>query len=353
MNIVLRLAGIAAALALLGGVMAYFTGAFHDTIDPVPASTARVALDPAATFTVRAIEEPLTEQATGTVRAKDETVISSRITATIARINVRAGDHVQAGDALVELDARDLQARAAQQEQAVRAARARVAEARPNFERMQELVRENLVARAEYDRALAALRAAEADLARAEQAAAEARTGLSYGTIDAPFAGRVIDRYADPGDTAVPAQPLIRLYDPEQMRLEAPIPESLAAAVATGAKLDARIDALDRDLRVTVEEIVPSADPGSRSVLVKAALAREAGLYPGMFGRLYIPRGTVHTVYIPPEAIRRVGQLEFVSVLTPAGVVRRQIRTGALRHEGLIEVRSGLADGETIVRAPG
>ncbi|MCC7410086.1 MAG: efflux RND transporter periplasmic adaptor subunit [Gammaproteobacteria bacterium] len=353
MNATLRFAGVAAALLLLGGVMAYFAGAFHDKIDTTAIAIAAKVPGADQIFTVRAIEEPVIEQASATVRAKDETVISSRITAAIAKVNVRAGDEVQADDVLIELDSRDLESRVAQQEQAARAAEARLAEARPGYERMQELVGRNLVSRADYDRALAALRAAEADLARARQAATEARTGLSYGTIRAPFAGRIIDRYADPGDTAVPARPLIRLYDPGLLRVEANLPESLAAAVSVGERLTTRIDAVDRELEARVEEIVPSADPGSRSVLVKAVLPTAAGIYPGMFGRLYIPRGTVRTAYVPPAAIRRVGQLEIVSVVTEHGIVRRQIRTGSLRHEGLVEVRSGLADGEVILRDAG
>lgn len=349
MTALLRLAGIAAALALLGIVMAWFAGAFHDTIDPSPVAAATAVPAGAAVLELRASEEPIIERAAGTVRARNEAVVSSRITATIAAIHVRAGDSVQSGDVLVELDARDLEARLAQQEEAVRAARARLAEARPSFERTESLFERNLVAKADYDRALAALRAAQADLARAEQAAAEARTALSYGTILAPFSGRVIERFAEPGDTAVPAQPLVRLYDPSLLRLEAYVRESRAGRIALGMQLEATIDALGRELPVHVDEIVPAAEPGSRAVLVKAALPPDPALYPGMFARLLIPHGTRRALYVPPDAIRRVGQLEMVSVVTPEGVLRRMVRTGEGRREGWLEVRSGLDDGERIL----
>lgn len=352
MSPLVRLAGSSAALALLGTVMAWFAGVFHEKIDTDPVAAATPVPAGAEVLEIRATEEPIIERASGTVRAKNETVVSSRITAAIAAIHVRAGDRVEAGDVLVELDARDLQARLAQQNEAVRAARARLAEARPSFERTEALFERNLVSKADYDRALAVLRAAEAELARAEQAAAEARTALSYSTIHAPFAGRVIERFADPGDTAVPAQPLVRLYDPRLLRLEAYVRESLAGRIELGMQLEARIDALGRDLSVRIDEVVPSAEPGSRAVLVKAVLPPDAAIYPGMFGRLLIPHGARRALYIPPAAIRRIGELEMVSLVTPQGVLRRMIRTGESRREGLIEVRSGLDEGERILATP-
>lgn len=347
-----RLAGAAAALAVLGSVMAWLAGVFHDKIDTAPVAAAIPVPAGAEVLELRAIEEPIIEHASGTVRAKNETVVSSRITATIAAVHVRAGDQVETGDVLVELDARDLQARLAQRNEAVRAARARLAEARPTFERTESLFERNLVSKADYDRALAVLRAAEAELARSEQAAAEARTALSYTTIHAPFAGRVIERFAEPGDTAVPAQPLVRLYDPGLLRLEAYVRESLAGRIELGLQLEATIDALGRSLSVRIDEIVPSAEPGSRAVLVKAALPPDDAIYPGMFGRLLVPHGSRRALYIPPGAIRRIGQLEMVSVVTPQGVLRRMIRTGEGRRAGLLEVRSGLDEGERILTTP-
>ncbi|MDX1653661.1 MAG: HlyD family efflux transporter periplasmic adaptor subunit, partial [Candidatus Competibacteraceae bacterium] len=149
--------------------------------------------------------------------------------------------------------------------------------------------------------------------------------------------------------TAVPGQPLLRLYDPDQLRLEASVRESLASRLQRGATLTARIDALDLELPATVDEIVPTADPGSRSFLVKAALPFRADLYPGMFGRLLIPLGTVARLYVPQEAVARFGQLEFVQVPTPQGTARRYIRTAGPGAEGRLEVLSGLSEGERVI----
>jgi multidrug efflux pump subunit AcrA (membrane-fusion protein) len=128
--------------------------------------------------------------------------------------------------------------------------------------------------------------------------------------------------------------------------------ESLATLLARGQSLVARIDALNAEYPVTIEEIVPLADPGSRSFIVKASLPDDAQLYPGMFGRLLIAHGSDERYYVPERAVERVGQLEFVNLIGDKGVQRRFVRTGKKMQDGRLEVVSGLRPGERIVVSP-
>jgi hypothetical protein len=68
-----------------------------------------------------------------------------------------------------------------------------------------------------------------------------------------------------------------------------------------------------------------------------------------MFGRLLIPVGVEEHISVPADAIRRIGQLEYVLLTDQGGAVRRYVRTGDTRHDGRIEVLSGLAAGEQVV----
>lgn len=343
-----RLLGTVLALAVLALIMALLAGFFEPKIglDQTSAKTDISAYD---TITVEAVLEPLIEQATGSIRAKHETVMSARITATIASINVRAGDAVAAGEALISLDRREWEARLQQQQQAVNAAQARVAAAQPNYDRIKELFDRKVASRADLDRVQAELRTAQALLGQAQRGLDEAKTNLSYSVISASSAGRVNDRYADPGDTAIPGVPLLKLYDPKHLRLEAHVRETLASSLHKGDQLRARIDALNQEFAVSVDEIVPSADPGSRSFLVKVTLPATPNLYPGMFGRLLIPSGSIERLYISSAAISQVGQLEYVSVLSDSGTARRFIRSGKHRPQGQVEVLSGLTVGEQVL----
>ena len=345
----LKLLGIVVALVLLAGVMAYLAGFFEDKIAAdfsgvIPSSANG---QPVA---VQAESRPLIELAAGTLRAKVETVISPIITATISSIAVWAGDEVNAGDVLAILDARELQARVDQAQQAVVAARARLAQTKKDLARVRRIMKADpgAVSKAERDRLQTTLSTARAELVRLQRQTDESRTALSHSKLKAPIAGRIVERLADPGDTARAGEPLLRMYDPNTLRLEASVRESVASKLSKGQALTAEIDALKRQYPVVVDEIVPSADSGSRSFLVKVSLADGTGLYPGMFGRLMIPIGQVETIFIPAGAVTRVGQLDFVMVKTDQGAVRRYVRLGEPGPDDRVEIISGLKPGDQI-----
>lgn len=346
-----KLVGVIIAFAVLAIVMAHLAGFFGDKVAPGRADVSPEAVG-GEIITVTASQVPVIEAATGTVHSRHESAASARITARIIDVPVSAGDSVAAGDILLTLDDRDLRARLQQLEQAVVAAEAGLAEAEPRYARAKSLFAQSAASKAEVESAEAGLRSARAELARSRRAVEEAETALSYSIIRASAPARVIDRLVDPGDTATPGEPLLRLYDPGALRLEANVRESLATRLARGQPLVARIDALDAEFPVTIEEIVPSADPGSRSFIVKASLPEDAGLYPGMFGRLLIVHGSDERYYVPERAVARVGQLEFVRVAGDNGVERRFVRTGTRAEDGMVEVVSGLRPGERIVVSP-
>ena len=346
----LKILGIVIALVLLAGVMAYLAGVFEEKI-PVDFSDMAPQSDTGRVVTVEITSRPLIEQAAGTLRAKVETVISPLITATISSIAVWAGDEVKAGDVLVTLDARELQARVDQAHQAVVAAGARLAQTEKDLARVRRIMKADpgAVSKAERDRLQTTVSTARAERIGLQRQKDEARTALSYSKLTAPIAGRIVERLADPGDTARPGEPLLRMYDPATLRLDASVRESVASKLAKGQSLFAEIDALKKRYPVVVDEIVPSADPGSRSFLVKVSLTDGTGLYPGMFGRLMIPIGQVDKVLIPLAAVTRVGQLDFVVVKTQQGAVRRYVRLGQPSPDERVEIISGLKAGDQII----
>jgi membrane fusion protein (multidrug efflux system) len=346
----LKITGIILALALLGGTMAYLAGFFEEKI-PVDFKGVVQSGGDGAILTVEVTTEPVIEQAPGTIRAKVETVISPVITAKISTISVHAGDQVKRGEVLAELDSRELEARVGQARQAVVAAKAKLALAEKDSERLQRIYRAEpgAVSKSDMDRVQASLRTARAQLLGAQRQEDGARTALSYSTLTAPISGRIVERYADPGDTARQGEALLRIYDPDTLRLEASVRESVASKLERGQSFTVRVDALDKEFQAVVDEIVPSADPGSRSFLVKVGLREGSGLYPGMFGRLLIPIGQTKKIYIPLKAVTQVGQLDFVIVKAEGGDVRRYVRLGARADADRVQVISGLIAGEKIL----
>ena len=349
MKTLMKLTGTVFVLAMLGVVMAYLAGFFETKISVdfrgVVPSTADGQI-----IKVEVTTEPLIEKAAGTVRAKVETVISPLVTARISSISVRSGDLVKKGAVLVRLDSRELKARMDQAHQEMIAAKAKYDQAEKEYKRFQNIYKADrgAVSKSKLDQVESVWAAARAELTRTRRHKDEAKTALSYSTINAPIAGRVVERYAEPGDTAGQGEPLLRLYDPDSLRLEANVRESVASKLKKGQRLTTEIDALNKRFPVVLEEIVPSADPGSRSFIVRVSLNEKSGLYPGMFGRLLIPIGEIRKIYIPANAVTHVGQLDFVIVKSEKGHTRRYVRLGAAVDDR-VQIISGLTTGEAIL----
>ena len=339
------------AVAALLLVILWMSGAFRKKIEAGEADIAKTAL-PEGAQVARVIKEhvPVIEEASGTVEAKRKTMVSSRIMASIREVKVRAGDEVSEGEVLVVLDDRDLAARAQQAQRAVDAAQAAFSKAGADYQRAKELLSRNVIGRSEFDTSESAYKVAEASLDSARKASEAAEVGSSFAAITAPVSGRVVERYAEPGDTATAGQPLLAVYDPESLRIAAPVRESLLSNVKVGDILNVRLGDSKETIQGKIGEIVPEAEVGSRTFLVKVDLPSGENIYTGMFARILIPSGQRERLTIDRAAIQTIGQLNFVNVVGKDGTVSRRLVTlGPAADEKAVEILSGLDEGESVV----
>lgn len=303
--------------------------------------------------TARVVAElmPQYRSFSGTMQARQQAAISARITARVAEVLVDAGDVVQQGDVLLRLESDDLSSRVRQQQQSLAAAQARVNEARSNFQRIEAVVLQGVLPEARLDEARAARDSAEADLNRARESLSEARTSESFSVIVAPFSGVVSRRAAFTGDTATPGMLLLSLYQPESLRLEASISESVLANIAVGDALHISLDALATDLASQIVEIEPAADSASRSFVIRLVPENIHGLYPGMYGTVSVPAGHRTVLHIPAAAVSQIGQLHYAYVWLENRLERRLVRLGeAFEQNGKqrVEIVSGLQPDEEV-----
>jgi RND family efflux transporter MFP subunit len=184
------------------------------------------------------------------------------------------------------------------------------------------------------------------DQTRAEIRMAEIALGDTR--ITAPATGVVVDRRVEPGDLAVPGQPLLVLEDPRAYRLEAEVGESTIGRVRVGQRVPVTLDALGRTLEGRVAEIIPAADSASRTVTVKLELPADADLRSGLFGRARFVMGERQALTVPLSALVERGQLTGVYVVDPRSVARFRLVTAGERRAGRAEILSGLAAGERI-----
>lgn len=102
-----------------------------------------------------------------------------------------------------------------------------------------------------------------------------------------------------------------------------------------------------------IDEIVPEAEAGSRSFLVKVGLPREDGIYTGMFGRVRVPAGSRTRLVIPEAAVERVGRLVYVTTVGEGDVLARQLVTLGPAFDGHVEALSGLRAGDRVLVGAG
>jgi RND family efflux transporter MFP subunit len=338
--------GFAAGVVVL---LLWLAGKFTEKV-PAVSAAASAATQPIAGRIVAAamIQVPLSESAVGSIRAVHETTIASRILARVLEVNLKAGQAVRAGQVLVRLDDADVKAKLQQAKSSVAAAEAAQAQAVVDEGRLRGLVKTGAASQTEYDKASLALKSTTAELSRAKEAVNEIQAMLDYATVKAQMDGVVIDKKVSVGDTVMPGQVLLTMYDPKQMQLIASVRESLAHQLQVGQSIGVRVDVLDKLCSGTVSEIVPEAQSASRSFQVKVTGPCPAGIYTGMFGRIIIPLGEEKVLVIPRSAVRDIGQLELVSVVENGRPELRAVRTGRRFGEN-VEVLSGLRDGEQVV----
>jgi RND family efflux transporter MFP subunit len=335
---------------------------------PIPVTVARVGMaDIADTF-----------EAGGVVQARTTATVMARILAPVREVRVSPGDRVRAGQVLVVLDGRDLDARArssrasalaadqdvaavASEEQAAIAA---LVLARATHGRILGLHARRSATAQELDDATGGLRAAEARAAAAaarlqaamsgvQSARAEsegAATTASFALVTAPFDGVVTEKMVEPGNMATPGTPLLRLEDTRGFRLDVRVDESRIGQIASGSMVSVTLDSGSGAAATTVSgkvaEIGRAVDADARAFLIKITLPEAAGLRSGMFGRARFSVGARRALTVPVHAVLRRGQV------TSVFVVEKDVARVRLIHVSGNEVLAGLSEGEAVIAAP-
>jgi RND family efflux transporter MFP subunit len=279
---------------------------------------------------------PVVTEVVGTVRATRSATIAPLISGTVAEVRVGLGSSVRAGDVLVRLSAREVEARLEQtrvvSEQAAR-----------DRARATSLVGQGAISVSDYETAMS-----QWSVARARQT--EASSIAERRVLRAPFAGVITSKIASVGDTALPGQPLLVLEARSALRLEAQVPETTGEHLAIGDPLPVRIEGLDRDLEGRLAEVQPASDTTTRTRLFKIDLPDTPGLRSGQFGRALLPGRESLTVTVPAGAVVHHGQLESVFVVD-SGIARLRLVRSGREWNGRIEISSGLTGAETVAVA--
>ena len=282
----------------------------------------------------------------GTAAAVQGVTVSADLPGTVDRIAFDSGKPVNAGDVLVELDTRQERAQLAAME-------AQRDLARINFGRMQQLVKEGVIAQTEFDNATAQQKATEAQVG-------EIRATIARKTIRAPFSGILGLRQVNLGQYLSAGEAIVSLQSLNPIYVDFGVPQQVAAQVRVGRSLSVSSDdvgGIKFAGRVTALDSV--VNEATRNFQVQATLANPGGkLRPGMFVEVAIVTGTDRPVIaLPASAINYAPYGDSVYVVSdlkdPHGKAYRGVSQRFVKLEGSrgdqVAVVSGVQPGEEVV----
>ncbi len=284
------------------------------------------------------------------VRQAEEGVRQAEAALRMAKERVRLAEAAYR-ERMAALQQAEAALRAAEQQRDLVYEGARKQEIRQAEERVKQAregLRMALAAAKEVDIKREQVRMLQAQLQQALAALNAAQVQLSYATVTAPIAGVVVKRHVDVGDMATPGMPLVSIVDPNSFRLEVVVPEGYIRSARLGDMVPVTLEALGQRVNGRIYEIVPSADPASRTFVVKIQLPPIKGLMVGMFGRAEFKTGERRGIFVPQTAIWHEGSLEGVFVVEEGVALRRVVTTGKTFGD-LVEVLTGLKEGELVV----
>jgi len=316
-----------------------------------PTLLAQLAPPPGAVVAYRDIDRVAVVE--GIVEAVRQSTLAAQVAGRIVALPVKAGDSVKAGQVLVQIDPRSaVQAEAASMSQ-VQEARANLANAKGKYDRSARLFAQKFISQAALDQAEAEYLAAKAQGAAAEANAGQFATAKSFTTIVAPYNGVVATTEVDVGDMATSGRPLLTVFDPQELRVVATLPQAVLATANLAAPVGIELPSLKRTLVAKRVTIIPVADARTHTTRIRLDLPEAAGLMPGQYARASIVTGRTRALTIPQAAVLKRSEVTAVYVLDAQDRVQlRQVRLGESAGEGLVEVLAGLSAGERVALEP-
>jgi len=330
--------------ALLGGL----GFVKYKQVEAAIAQGASFQIPPTAVTTVVAKEEtwPSTLTVIGTAAAIQGVTVSADLPGTVDKIHFESGQWVKQGDVLIELDTRQERAQLANNE-------AQRDLAKINYGRTEELVKEGVMARSEYDNVNAQQKATEAQVG-------DIKAAIARKTIRAPFSGVLGIRQVNLGQYLAAGQAIVSLQALNPIYVNFGIPQQETAQVAVGRSLRVTSDDLKgAQFNGRINALDSVVNEQTRNIQIQATFANPNGkLRPGMFVTVELPLGKPRQVMpLPASAINYAPYGDSVYVVTemkdPKGHTYKGVRQQVVKIEGSrgdqVAVISGLNPGEEVV----
>lgn len=312
----------------------------------VPVEVARARMTPLV------MEIPLT----GTITARDQASLSSRVSGLVSAVHVTAGDRVDKGALLLSLDPTLEKLGLVEAQAASAEARAALDEARRRWDEARRLGPKKGIAESEIRAAEAEVKIAGTKLERLLAAERYKQELIARHDVLAPFAGVVTRRLAEEGEWVDTGKPVMELVGTEHLRLDLRVPQEHYPYIDANTSVSVRLDAMpSRAIDAEISAKVPLSDASSRTFLLRVELDNhEQDITPGMSAqaRLRIP-GNERVLTVPRDAILRdaygASRVWSLKDVDGAPVATQHAVSVGRSFDGNTELRNGLEPGARVV----
>ncbi len=275
---------------------------------------------------------------TAALEARGEAQVVAKTSGIALQVFAEVGQHVNAGQALVRIDADRATLQVAQSDAQVRKLQA-------NFARAQQLASQKMVSANDLD-------TLRYDLENARASNRLARLELSYTTVKAPISGVIAERSIKPGNLVQINTPMMRIVDNSRLEATLNAPEREIETLKAGQAVQLAVDALPgKSFEGRIDRVSPVVDAGSGTFRVVCAFEGGGVLQPGMFARIRINYDQrANALVIPRNALLEDGSEPAVFTVRAEKASRVVLKLGNVDGEW-VEVLGGLKEGEPVVVA--
>jgi membrane fusion protein (multidrug efflux system) len=277
-----------------------------------------------------------TYQATATLEAEKQAEVLARVSGVVKSLAREEGDRIDAGGTLLEIENDEYRLRLMQ-------ARANRENLQAKFERLEPMARGNLVSQEEFDATRSQL-----ETAKAEEELAQ--LNLSYTQVRAPFAGRVVQRLVDPGQTVSVGTPLFTVADFEPLLARIHVPSKEFRRLQADQSVELVLDSTGARMHGKITLVSPTIDPQTGTIKISVEIPQyPAGTRPGDFAQVFvITEQRPDALLIPREAVLSEKGEDVVYVAKDGSAERRAVRLG-LSNSQDAEIQAGVEVGESVV----
>jgi RND family efflux transporter MFP subunit len=345
------------AAALLGAFVARaVVGRKAEQREQTASARAPGGLDlaPGDVVVAQSIDLPRTLEISGGLKAVNSAVVRAKVAAEVKTLGVREGDRVKAGQVLGQLDTAELDLKLKQAEQSAASSKSQLDIATRALENNRALVAQGFISATGLETSISNEAGARSSYDAALSAVALAKKSHSDATLVAPLGGLVAQRMAQPGERVAIDAKLVEIVDLSQIELEAALAPEDVAGLTIGRAATLRVDGLAAPVAAHVARINPSAQAGTRSVMVYLAVEPQPALRQGLFARGTIELGRQRALALPLSAVRTDQARPYVLLvrngLAAATPVTLGVR-GSIGGEPWVEIASGLGENAQVLAA--